>query len=70
MDLLSSTKNFIFMLIESPSIYWFLLAFYYFHATEEEGLSPYSSFPIQSIFVKVADYVQLQKDMQRRQTPT
>lgn len=43
MDLLSSTKNFIFMLIESPSIYWFLLAFYYFHATEE-ALFPSPSF--------------------------
>lgn len=47
------------MLIESPSIYWFLLAFYYFRATEEEALSPCSSFSTQSMFVKVADCVQL-----------
>lgn len=60
MDLLSGTKkNFIFMLIESPSIHWFLLAFYYFRATEGEALSPYSSFSTQSMFIKVADCVQL-----------
>ncbi len=58
MDLLSSTKKIIFMLIESPSIYWFQLAFYYLRATEE-ALSPYLSFPTQSMFVKVADCVQL-----------
>lgn len=55
MDLLSSTRNFIFMLIESPSIYWFLLAFYYFR-TIEEALSPYLSFSTQSMFVKAADF--------------
>jgi len=59
MDLLSSTKNFIFMLMESPSIYWFLLAFYYFRATDEEVLPPYSSFFLQSMFLKDADCEQL-----------
>lgn len=62
------------MLIESPSIYWFLLAFYYFRAREEEALSPYSSFSTQSMFVKVADWVQLlfpsQKGSHRPQTPS
>lgn len=47
------------MLIESPSIYWFLLAFYYFRAAKEETLSPHSSSSTQSMFVQVADCVQL-----------
>lgn len=59
MDFLSGKKYLIFMLIESPSIYWFLLAFYYFHATEKVALSPCSSFSILLMFVKVADSVQL-----------
>lgn len=43
------------MLIESPSIYWFLLAFYYLCATEE-ALSPYLSFPIQSMLKLLTVY--------------
>lgn len=46
------------MLIGSPSIYWFLLAFYFF-LTKEEALSPHSSSSSQSMFVEVADCVQL-----------
>lgn len=41
------------MLIKSPSIYWFVLAFYYFHATEEEGLSLYSSFSLDRHLLKL-----------------
>lgn len=65
MDLLSSTKKHIFMLIESPCIHWSLLAFYYFCDTEEEAFSPCSSFSIQSMFVKVADCVQLPSSLKK-----
>lgn len=53
------------MLIGSPSIYCFLLAFCYIRSTKEDAFSPHSSSSTQSMFVQGADCLRLLLPLRR-----